>query len=260
MSRRLFFLNLLLVALLGAAGWQMCERYREARLREQALLSQRVQVKPAPEAPKIEPVAPVTAATYADVATKMLFARDRNPNVVIEAPKEEPVPAFPQAFGVMDLGNGATVFMAEKPGGPQKGYRSGDTVGPFKLTSVTRETLMLEWKDKKFEKKVADLKPKETVAAAAAVAAGVSGSPTPVPGANETVLDGRIVPIRTANSEENLKKAQESLIQGGVVNTGGNTRVCAPGDSTPAGAVVNGYRKVTRQGMFGQVCYWEPAR
>jgi hypothetical protein len=41
---------------------------------------------------------------------------------------------------------------------------------------------------------------------------------------------------------------------------GGGFRTCVPGDSSPAGTVLAGYKKVLAQTMFGQTCHWEPAQ
>ncbi len=61
--------------------------------------------------------------------------------------------------------------------------------------------------------------------------------------------------------QDNLKKAQEERSKGNPwVDTGGSSHACSPGDTTPAGTVVNGYRKVVKASMFGQTCMWEPAR
>jgi hypothetical protein len=57
-----------------------------------------------------------------------------------------------------------------------------------------------------------------------------------------------------------FKPAIESMTKGLTIDTGGVNRACAPGDSSAAGTVQDGFRKVTRPSMFGQVCYWEPVR
>lgn len=254
MSRRLLFLNLVLVALLGAAGWHMRQRYEEARLKERAFLGGRTASTADPQVPKVDPVQPVTATNYADVAAKMLFSKDRNPTVIIEPEviKEDPVPPFPVAYGVLALGSAPPrVFMSEKPGAPQKGYRVDEPVGPFKLVAIEGEELTLEWKDKKFKKTLQDLKPAEAQAAAAADAQ---------PAAPQA-------PVKMGHTTEEVTKpeviaeAQKKMSGDNPwVNVGGANHACSPGDQTPAGTVVNGYRKVTKPSMFGTSCFWEPAR
>jgi hypothetical protein len=35
-------------------------------------------------------------------------------------------------------------------------------------------------------------------------------------------------------------------------------KTCQPNDSTPEGAVVDGYRKTSKATPFGSSCFWEP--
>ena len=255
MTRKLTLLNLLLVALLGAAGWQLRERWVESRIKEEAQL-QRVPPAPAPPAiPVVEPVKPVDAANYADVAMKMMFSKDRNPVVVVEAappPPEDPIPTFPTVYGVMDIGGPMTVFMSDGTSNAQKGYRAGDLVGPFKLVSATRNDFVLSWKDKTFNKTLADLKPKpgQEPSASAAAAAPQSGPVAQLPRRD----------VSGAAADEKIKDAQKNMIKDGMIDTGATNRACVTGDSSPAGTVQAGFRKVVRATMFGQACYWEPAR
>jgi hypothetical protein len=257
LTRKLTLLNLLLVALLGAAGWQLRERWEEARIKQEAQLKRTASVPAPPTVPVVETVKPVEAANYADVATKMMFSKDRNPTVVIEAappPPEDPIPTFPAVYGVMDIGGPITVFMSDGTSSAQKGYRSGDRVGPFKLVSATRNEFVLSWKDKTFTKTLADLKPKPgQEQSAPSSAAAVPQAPQVVPLARPTVGG-------TA-ADEKIKAAQKDMIKDGImIDTGAVNRACVPGDTSPSGTVQAGYRKVMRASMFGQACYWEPAR
>jgi hypothetical protein len=248
LKRKLFALNLLLAALLGAAGWQIRERWRLAREREQAVLAQQVPPAPAPEVPELPKVAPVPAASYLEVAQGMIFSRDRNPNVVVEEKPPEPVPPFPFAYGVLDFGGGPTVFMSEKAGAPQKSYRVGDMVGPFKIAALTRDEITLEWKDKTFQKPLAELKPKPSEAERAATAA----APPPVEAPK----------VQSVAPDEVLANAQKQMSSDGApgINVGAQVRACAPGDNSPPGTIQGGYRKVVTATPFGQSCRWEPVR
>ena len=88
---------------------------------------------------------PLSAADFAEIATKNLFSQDRNPNVIVDPPKPpppKPQPPFPVAHGVM-LWDGfpPTIVLSEKANGPQKGYHPGDTIGPwrwFRWTTAMR--------------------------------------------------------------------------------------------------------------------------
>lgn len=249
MKRKLIFLNLLLAALVGAAGWQIREKWIHAREREEKILSAHVPPVPAPPVPAVETTPPVQAAAYLDVAAKTLFTKDRNPTVVIEKPKEKEPPPFPSVHGVMDLGFGATIFMSTGQG-QQKGYKEGDKVGEYKIAKASREKIEFEWEGKTFEKNVADLKVKPSAAPAAAAAAA---APPPPP--TSQVLAGKVT------SEEEAKKITEKMANGKAwIDTGGTNHACAPGDNSPAGSVRDGYRKVTKPSMFGQACFWEPVR
>jgi len=259
LTRKLAFLNILLVALLGAAGWQLRERWVDARVKQEAQLKRSVPAPPPPAVPVVEAVKPVEAVNYSDVATKMMFAKDRNPNVVVEVvapPPEEPIPTFPSVYGVMDIGGPITVFMSDGTSPNQKGYRPGDKVGPFVLVSATRTDFVLTWKDKTFNKTLAELKPKAGAQPAVAASTPNALAPsTPQPTASASLMPGD-----ESGPNSKLKMGQEALVKDGTIDTGGVNRACAPGDTSPSGTVQAGFRKVTRGTMFGQLCYWEPVR
>jgi hypothetical protein len=251
LRRKLILLNLVLASLVGAAVWQLHENWLAARERERALAAKKVSPAPVPVPPAAAPVEPLQAATYVEVAQNMLFAKDRNPNVAIEAAPEKPVPPFPEAYGVMDLGAGATAIMTEKPGGPQKSYRSGDKVGEFQISRLTNTEIVLAWEGKEFPKKLEELKPKPGSKAAA--------DPAPP----KLVEQPKNFEHHPATPDEKFQQIQESLKpKDGTpgIDTGGVERPCAQGDSSPAGSVVGGYRKVVGQSPFGQTCRWVPVR
>ncbi len=249
MNRKLVLLNLLLVAMLAGAGWQIRERWRQAREREQAILSQKTPPASAPAVPQTPAVSPVPASNLLDVAQKMVFSRDRNPNVVIEEKPPEPDPAFPIIFGFFDLGGGPTVFMTEKAGGTQKGYHVGDVIGPFKISALSATNITLQWKQKTFEKKLTDLKAKAAQQAQSPEAQTAERPPQP----------GE---VRANDAAEGLKRAQETMSSSALpgLDIGASARACAPGDSASPGAVQGGFRKVVTATPFGQNCRWEPVR
>lgn len=252
MRRKLLLLNFVMLGLLCAAGWEMRQRWLQAREREKALLAQRVPEAPVPAVPQIQPVTPVPAANYLEVAQNMVFSKDRNPNVVVEEKPPEPVPPFPIVYGTFDLGGGPSVFMSDKAGAPQKTYRVGDSVGPFKIVDLSRTMVTLEWKDKKFEKALADLKPKPSEQEKAQQAAVAAAPPPPVEPPK----------VQGVTSDEGLKEVQKEMSSDGLpgVNVGAQARMCAPGDTAPAGTVQGGFRKVMTATPFGQSCRWEPVR
>jgi len=119
----------------------------------------------------------------------------------------------------------------------QKGFRAGDTVGPFKLVAFNRETITLEWHGKPKDYPLADLKPKEPVAQPAA---------------------GAVAPQRSVSSGSIIGVADDKNPIVGQQN--GELRSCVNGDQSPAGTVKDGYRKVVVPGPFGPSCHWELAK
>src|SRR5277367_2618003 len=112
----------------------------DSHAREQALLHGGLPPSKVPGLAPLDKVDPLTAASYLEIAVKNLFSQDRNPNVIVDPPKpvpEKPAPPLPVAHGVM-LWDGfpPTIVLSEKAGGPQKGYRPGDTIGPWTIVSV----------------------------------------------------------------------------------------------------------------------------
>lgn len=243
-------LRILDVALLVAAALLCGQLRRErmaARARDLALVHNTLAAARVPGLAPLMKVDPVTAAEFADVATKDLFAPDRNPNVIVDPPPpppEKPQPPFPVAHGVM-LWDGVppTIVLSEKEGGPQKGYHPGDTIGPWKIVSVDNSYADFEWDGKDFKKRLDELIDRAPIQASAQAAA----------------------PAATARPAEPPKSAAQSLSNssshsGPGQDTGGGTKACFSDDSSPDGTVVDGMKKVVNTTPFGTVCHWEPAK
>jgi hypothetical protein len=256
LTRRLAFLNLLLVALLGATGWQFRRRWVEMALPDPRF-GRLAGATQAPAAPLLEPVKPFEPASYTAVALNTMFARDRNPAVAVDAPAppvQELIPTFPSVYGVMDIEGRVTVFMSDGRSTQQKGYRPGETVGPFQLVSATRSEFELAFKDKTFMKTLEELRPKPAQVAAA----GLLPSPDQPVGAGLVPTSGT---VEDGVSDRIASQAQAPLIKDGImIDIRAVNRACAPGDTSPAGTMIAGYRKVKRPWMFGQICFWEPVR
>jgi hypothetical protein len=241
LKRKLIALDLALVAAIGAASWKLRQdwvtlRAREHKLHQRSVRGSRppaLNVAPAPQ--------PVAAVVYAEIAQQMLFSRDRNPDVVIEpepAPKEKPMPPLPVLYGVMNLVDSTTVVMSETAVAPHHGVRLGEAIGPFKLVAVNREDITFEWEGKSVTKKIGDMLVREAPAGPTASNAGPRtqqapqrpSQPPPPPKAD---------PVPGAD-------------------TGNGVRACQPGDSSPAGTVADGYRKLMSTTPFGSMCRGEP--
>ena len=232
-------LDLLLVALTALAAWQLRQEWLAAKAREQAVLNQRVKPVPPPPAAAQPAPAAVLPAHYNEIAQKMLFSKDRNPTVVVETaplPPPKPMPPLPIFRGVMNLGDGPVAILSEASNMPNREYRPGQQVGPFKLVAITAQEIVLDWEGKQIAKKVEDLaqrdEPREENTRRSESPAPSAPPPPPAP------------------------KVQA----GPGVDIGKGVRACVPNDSTPPGTVVDGVRKVVTDSPFGPVCRWEPLR
>lgn len=232
MRKRLLLLDLLLLALLVVVGERVRQRWLEARKRESVVLGQPLRQAPPPPYAPLAPVTPPLAAAYADVAQQMLFSSERNPTVVVEVAEPPKMPDLPAFYGLVNIGDGPTAFMAEKPGGPHKEVRFGQEIGEFKLVTVTRDEIVLEWHGERVTKKLQELTVQPAEPSPAAEAA-----PPPKPQVQSTQVSA----------------AQQSVPG---MDLGSGRRACQPGDNAPAGAVADGYRKVVKDFPFGKVCEW----
>jgi hypothetical protein len=232
-KRKLVLLNVALFALATAAAWQLRARWLEGKAQEQKVLWQPAQLVAPPAEMPVQPPPPASAATYGEVAQKMLFSPDRNPNVVVEVTPAKPVPPFPVAYGVMDLGSGPTLLLSEKPGAPSRGYALGAKVGEFTLAAMENDEVVFEWEGQQFRKNLRDLKP----APASAAAAPATALPAAAPVKTQVVSSPREA--------------------GPGVELTSEIKACVAGDTSPAGTVRGGYRKVVTRTPFGQACRWE---
>ena len=161
MSGKLRLLDLALLVLAGLLYWHLRGEWIDSHARDLALLNSTLPAARVPGLAPLDKVDAVTAAEFADVATKNLFSKDRNPHVIVDPPPPPPVkpqPPFPVAHGVMIWdGVPPTIVLSEKAGGPQKGYRPGDTIGPWTLVSVDSSYADFEWDGKEFKKRIDEL-------------------------------------------------------------------------------------------------------
>jgi len=247
MKQRLLLLNMVLLLAIVAAGAVLRQKYLQSKGQQQVVLQQKPAPVPPPNIPPIQKTPPVTASTYAQVAQQMLFTRDRNPNVILPPPPAPPppkvMPPLPFAYGVMDFGSGPLVLLSEKSGGQNKPYKVGDKIGEFKVLAVSNKEISFEWEGKEVKKRLEELADK--VAAnnappepAATRTDATAGAPKPLP------------PPPAAPPAE-AKPSKVEL---------GENRACQPGDSSPAGTVADGYKKVVKPSPFGSTCYWEPSK
>jgi hypothetical protein len=249
-TRKLMLLDLALLAVLCVLAWQMRREWVEAHARSWALLSAKIPPVPARPLAPLPKVAPLAAMSYAEVAQMNLFSKDRNPQVIIEEikpPPPKPVPAFPVARGVLLWeGDPPTILLSMRPGGQQRGYRAGDRIGEWKIVSLDNQYVVFEWDGQEFKKRIDELMDRtnlvaEASPAAAAAPASTRDGNTPAAGKAESLSD-------SAKSEHWVDVGSSDM------------RGCKPGDDTPAGAVVDGFKKVVSATPFGSACRWEQVK
>jgi hypothetical protein len=238
LNRKLILLNVVLAGLAVYAGLQLHDMWMASKARQSAQVKKPIKVSPAPPISPLQPPPPVLASGYADIAQKMLLNPSRNPNVPLDPPPAppppKPMPALPVYHGMMNIGDGPTAILSMAANTPNLPIHPGEKIGEFKLLSVSRDGIDLEWDGKKVHRSLDEI----TVKSAA-----------PEPAAQPQV----------AVAAPALPAAPVILQPTGPgTDTGRGERVCNPNDSMEAGTVVDGYRKVVRPGPFGKICYWEP--
>jgi type II secretory pathway component PulC len=248
LTRKLIALDVALVVLLALLVAQVRREWLSAKSREQAFLSKVVKPTVAqPLVPYPKP-APLMASGYASVAQMNLFAQDRNSNVILDPPAPvvvKPVPPFPPARGVMLWeGMPPTVVLTDK--GVQKGYHPGDTIGEWKIVSIDNQFVVFEWEGKQFQKRLDELLDKTALLA--------SEGPAPAGGAPNAAATNLTPPAPT------VQTLSQGKAEGPGPNLGGGVNGCVAGDTSPAGTVSGGMRKVVTSTPFGSSCHWESAR
>lgn len=241
MRGRLLLLNLALLAACIGAGWRLRVQREEHERRRTEFLRAAVAPPPAPAVALPAPPPQITAAAYLAVAEKFLFSRDRNPVVIVEVAQPKPVPPLPVYFGAMNFGQGPRVVLA-LPGQPQKSYVAGDRIGDFLLSAIEPAGLVFQWEDRTIRKRFDELRANSDAPGDAQLPSGAMPAAQPAP-------QQAVSTVSTVNS------VQEVRGPGG--EAGENLRYCQPGDSSPPGTVIDGYRKVVKRSPFGQQCLWE---
>ena len=246
MNRKLWLLNLVLIAAIAAGVWRVRNEARDFQARKAGVLRTKVPVPAPPQAPPAAPSQAVAATSYLEIAQKMLWAKDRNSQVIVEPPKPpeppKPLPALPSVHGVMNLGDGPIVMMSDKPGSRHRGIHPGEKIGEFKLVSVDADELVLAWENRTVTKKLQDLIDRGQDSGTGGTGGQGASSVGFAPGYGPPPP-----PPPPAPPEPGVKLTE-------------NTSSCNPGDPSPAGTIVNGMRKVVMQTPFGPACRWEAVK
>jgi hypothetical protein len=248
MNRRLLLLNLALIALAASLGWLLRERWLEAQAHERAVFERAARKKIVLTPPPVTPPKPVTPAEYIDVASKMLFAADRNSNVIVDPPKPAPppppMPPLPAYHGQIRIAE--PIVILSNAATPQKSYHTGDKIGPFEIVSFDRDKIAFKWNDQTVERKLADLTPKEAAPELTQPIAATQFPPSQQQSQSQS---------KSLGGSSDLSNKVDSVIG---VDMGANNRGCVTGDTSPAGTIVSGMKKVMNRGLMGTSCFWEP--
>jgi hypothetical protein len=135
----------------------------------------------------------------------------------------------------MNLGGGPTAILSTKAGETSRRYSAGDKVGEFILAEVESDAIVLEWDGRQFRKSLKELR---------AAAPAVPAAPAAAQPAAPTV----VAPVRTAAASPD---------PGPGTQVSEEHRECQGGDTSPAGTLRNGYRKVLVASPFGDLCRWD---
>jgi hypothetical protein len=249
--RMIVFLNVALLALAASLGWLLRTHWLAEQARQNATLSRPTPIKAVMPLPPLTPAKPVAPAEYIEVAEKMLFSKDRNPNVVLEppppAPPPPPMPALPSYHGQMAIGEPVILLSADKV--PQKSYHAGDTIGEFKVLRFDPDKITFEWNGKTVERKPRDIMAKE--------AAPATTTAAPAAAAPATAARPSVAAIKPAapQAAASAVASKDDPLFGPETRPG--VRACVGGDTSPNGTLHDGYKKTSSNTMFGEICTWE---
>jgi len=163
------------------------------------------------------------------------------------------MPALPNYHGQMAIGEPVAFLSAS--GVPQRSYRAGESVGEFKLVSFDQEKMEFEWHGKSVQRKLEELRPKET-GQAQAPPSRPAGAPPPANPTTPAASAGPVVSLGSASSTSLAgDKGSDDPMFGPAQADG--TRACVPSDQTPSGTEHSGFKKNMTVTLFGTVCHWE---
>jgi len=145
------------------------------------------------------------------------------------------MPDLPLAYGVIDLGAGPRIILAEKSGAEHHGYQAGQTIGAFKIVSLTDTEITFDWEGKEMTRKIEQILDRSSMKAAEKAPQTAAKAPEPAKQLSS------LAPIKAGPGME----------------LGEKSRACVPGDSNPPGTVQDGFRKVVTKTPFGDSCRWE---
>jgi hypothetical protein len=151
MKNKLLLVNALLLGVFVLGASELYRQWIEAEGRY-ARIDAAERVVPLPDFPAPAERAMVRPADYLPVAERMLFSKDRNPNVEVivdEAPVEQR-PELPLLAGLADFGDGPRALMAATSGDTPQWIKTGEKVGAFVFEGLEGQQVKLKWNDEEF--------------------------------------------------------------------------------------------------------------
>lgn len=241
MNRKLLILDAVLVLVLGYAGLQFRSLFVSSKARETKELKGGKLAPVAVPAFPPTPAPPATMATsYIEIPNKFLLDPSRNSIVVPPPPPPppppKPMPPLPVYHGQMNLGDGGGLFaiLSMDNKSPHEAIHIGETIGQFKLLSVNKAGLDLEWDDKTIHKTLDEL----TDHGAAQQQAEAAQPQAAAVAQRQAVQERPLGPSESVGAD--------------------GARGCQAGDANPPGTILDGYKKTVRQSPFGPICSWMP--
>lgn len=268
MKRNLIIVNVLLLGVVCLLAWIVRRKWNDELAQEHKVKTAVVRPPAVPQPPPLKKVAPIDGPSYAEIATKNLFSKDRNPQPIPDPPKPppppKPMPPLPVAHGVMMWGDlPPTVVLSEYGKSDQRSYHPGDKIGEFKVVSVSNKEVVFDWNGKQVSKSLEELM-RAAIEANARAAASQAAVAAAGRGANGAGGNGSAA-TTASNAESGGTKSLSDADKGGSnegpgKEVGGGIHVCIAGDNSPPGTVVNGLKKLVNTTPFGVTCRWEPVQ
>lgn len=237
--KRLLLWNLLLTVCVTTGARHLRRTWLAIRAQQQQALSRNPPAHKIDAAPLPAQPALIQAATYHDIAQKMLFSSDRNPDIAIAPPPSAPpvpMPALPHLYGVLNLPSGPVALMSIAASGLQKKVHVTENIGEFKLARLDTERIALEWRDKTVEKSIDDLLDR--------------GAPT------------TLEPVPATRPPANSAPSGPPQMGVEIGTPGHSIRACLDQtvETSPPGTVMDGYRKSSEPTPFTPACRWLPVQ
>ncbi len=252
MRKQTWIVNLLLIAAAGALSMKLRADWMLANQRY-ATLAVPVAAKPGTPLQVNGPASggPAVPGVADSIVQGNLFSPDRN-NVVAQIALKAAAPPLPVFLGGMDIGSGPLAFMVETGVPGTRQVRVGQMIGAYKLVKVAGTFVMVEYEG---EQKRVDLSMAPVDRGPAPVAASYAEPPRTAP-APAVAITPAIPPVTNKPTPTN-----PSGNSTGNPDTRTSYDMFGPGvgkDTYPAGAIVDGWRKVEHPWPFGgKQTWWE---